>query len=59
MEDSLIHFSKPGSIAADAAAAILAETFTLLHDVDKNDVDTDPFASDEEIEDDETIVNDE
>ena len=47
------------SMAANAAAAISAETLTLLHDVNKDDMNTDPFASDEEFEDDETIVNDE
>ena len=46
-------------MAADAAAAISAETFTLLCDVNKNDVDTDSFANDEEFEDDETTLNDE
>ena len=46
-------------MAADAAAAISAETATLLHDVNKDDVGTDPFAIDEKFEDDETIVNDE
>ena len=44
-------------MAADAAAAISAETATLLRDV-SDDMDTDPFASDEELEDDETIVDD-
>ena len=47
-------------MAANAAAAISAETATLLHDINKDDVDTtDPFASDEEFEDDKTIVDDE
>ena len=46
-------------MAPDAAAAISAETTTLLHDVIKDDVDTDPFASDEEFEVNETIVDDE
>ena len=46
-------------MAADAAAAISAETFTLLCDVNAKDVDTDPPASDEEFENDKTIVNDE
>ena len=56
-EDSLGHCIKPGGMAADAAAAILAETATLLCDVNDN-VDTDPFASDEEFKDDGTIVDD-
>ena len=50
---------KPSSMAADAAAAISAETTTLLCNVKKDDVDTDSFASDEELEDDKTIVDDE
>ena len=58
-EDSLVHCSKPGSMAANAAAAILAETATLLLYVSKDDVDTNLSASDEELEDDETIVDDE
>ena len=41
--DSLVHCIKPGSMAADAAAAISAETATLLRDVNKDEVDTDPF----------------
>ena len=58
-ENSLVHCIKPGSMAAYAAAAISAETATLLCDVNKDDMDTDPFASDEEFEDDKTIVDDE
>ena len=58
-KDSLVHCIKPGSMAVDATAAILAETATLLRDVNKDDVDTNLFASDEEFEDDETIVDDE
>ena len=58
-EDSLVHCIKPGSMSADATAAILAKTVTLLCDVNKEDVDTDPFASEEEFEDDEPIVDDE
>ena len=53
---NLVHCIKPGGMAADCAAAILAETATILRDF--NDVDTDPFASDKEFEDDETIVDD-
>ena len=45
---------KPGSIAA-----VLAERVMLLRDVNKDNMDTDPFAGDEEFEDDETIVDDE
>ena len=44
---------------ADATAAISAKTVTLLCDINKDDMDTDPSASDEEFEDDETIVDDE
>ena len=43
-------------MAADAAAAISAETATLLCDINDN-VDTNAFASDEEFKDDETIVD--
>ena len=50
---------KPDSMAADASAAISAKTIMLLRDVNKDEVDTDPFDSDEEFEDDETIVDDE
>ena len=46
-------------MGADAAAAISAETATVLRDTNKDDVETDPFAGDEEFEDDETIVDDE
>ena len=59
MEDSLVHCIKAGSTAADAAAAISAKTVTLLRDVNKDDMDTDPFASDEEFEDDKSIVDEE
>ena len=58
-EDRLDHCNKPGSMAADTTAVISAETAMLLHDVNKDDVDTDPFPSDEEFEDDKTIVDDE
>ena len=58
-EDRLVQCIKPGRMAVDAPAVISAETATLLRDVNKDDVDTDPFASDEEFEDDETIVDDE
>ena len=42
-EARLVHCIKLGSMAADAAAATSAETVTLLRDLNKNDVDTDPF----------------
>ena len=58
-EDRLVRCIKPSSVAADATAAISAETVTVLRDVNKDDMDTDPFPSDEEFEDDETIVDDE
>ena len=45
------------ALAADAAAAISAKTATLLRDVNKDNMDTDPFVSDEEFEDDESIVH--
>ena len=46
-------------MAADVVAVFSAETATLLHDINKDDMETDPFASDEEFKDDETIVDDE
>ena len=58
LEDSLIYCTKPGEVAADAAAEISAETATLLQD-DKNILDVDPFVSDEEFEEDETVIDDE
>ena len=58
-KDSLVHCIQPGSKTADAAAAISDETAALLRDINKDDMDSDPFASDEEFEDDETIVDDE
>ena len=56
-EDSLVRYTKRGGMAADDAAEILAETATLLQDINENDLDTDPFASDEEFEDDETVID--
>ena len=44
-EDRLVHCIKPSSMAADAAATISAETATLVHDINKDDVDTDPLPS--------------
>ena len=56
-EDRIVHcIKRAGGTAADAAAAISANAVTLLRDVNEN-VDTDPFASDKEFEDnDKTIV---
>ena len=59
LEDSLVHCIKPGSMAADAAAVISAETATFLRNINKDDVDTDPFTSDKKFEDNETILDDE
>ena len=59
LEDSLVHCIKPGSMAADAATAISAETVMLLYDINKDNVDTDPFVSVEAFEDNEIIVDDE
>ena len=53
VEDSLVHH-----MAADATAEISAETATLLQDVNEDDLDTDPFTSDEEFKDDKTVVDD-
>ena len=58
-KDSVVHCIKSGSMAADAAAVISAETATLLCEINQDDVDSDPFASYEEFENDETIVDDE
>ena len=58
-EDNLVHSIKPGNMAANATTAILADTAMLLCDVSKDDVDTDHFASDDEFEDNKTIVDDE
>ena len=57
-EDGLVHCIKPGGVAADAAAEILAETGTLIAGSNKDLDDSDPFASDEELEDDETCIDD-
>ena len=46
-------------MAADAAAATSVETATPFCYVNKDDMDTDLSASDEEFEDDEIIVNNE
>ena len=40
-EGSLVHSIKPGSMAADATAAISAKTAMLLRDVNMDDADTD------------------
>ena len=50
-EDSLIHHIKPGVVAADAAAEISTEIATFLQDDNEDDLDTDPFASDETVDD--------
>ena len=44
-------------VAADAAAEILAETARLV--ANESDLAVDPFASDEELEKDKTIIHDE
>ena len=56
-EDSLVHCLKPGGVAADAAAGISAETATLIAGNADDSMD-DPFASDDETEEDETVVDD-
>ena len=45
-----MHISSLVAWPADAAAAISAETATLLRDVNQDNVDADPFASHEEFE---------
>ena len=42
-KDNLVHCIKPGSMVADAAAAISAKTATLLCIVNQHDTDTDLF----------------
>ena len=42
-----------------APAALVLQTVTHVCNVDKDNVDTDPFVSDEELEDNKTIVDDE
>ena len=58
MEDGLVYCIKLGGVAADVAAAILAETAMLLAGNRDNLVMSDSFASDENLEDDKTIIND-
>ena len=53
-----MHCIKPGGVAADAAAEILAETAVLVAGTNEDLDDSDPFASDEELEDDETCIDD-
>ena len=55
-EDSLIYCTKPGEIAANAAAEISAEIATLLQE-DEDNFDVDPFASNKEFEEDETVID--
>ena len=57
MEGDLIHCIKPGGVVADTAAAILAETATLIAGNEDNLDKLDPFASDEDFEDDETVID--
>ena len=54
-----MHCIKPGGLAADAAAAaISAETATLIAGNEEDLGKTDPFASDGDLEDDETVIDD-
>ena len=57
-EDGLVHCIKPGGVAADAAAEISVETAALVAGSNEDLDDSDPFASDEELEDDETCIDD-
>ena len=57
-EDGLVHCIKPGGVAADATAEISAETAALIAGSNKDLDDSDTFASDEELEDDETCIDD-
>ena len=56
-EDCLVHGIKPGKVAVDAAAAILAETAKLIAGNDDYNVSY-PLAFDEDLDDDETVMND-
>ena len=53
-----MHCIKPGGVAADAAAEISAETAALVPGSNEDFDDSDPFASGEELEDDETCIDD-
>ena len=58
MEDGLVYCIKPGGVAANVAAVILAETAMLLAGNKDNLDRSDSSASDENLEDDKTVVND-
>ena len=47
IEDGLVYCIKPGGVAADVAAAISAETATLIAGNEDDLDESDPFASDE------------
>ena len=53
-----MHCIKPGGVAADTAAEISAETAALVAGSNEDLDDSDPFASNEELEDDETCIDD-
>ena len=56
-EDGQIHCIKPGQVAADAAATIQSETARLSTPTE-DESDSDPFLDLDELEDDETVVDD-
>ena len=56
--DGLVYCIKPGGLVADAAAAILAETAKLIAGNDDNLNRSDSFASDEDLENDKTAIDD-
>lgn len=57
-EDGLLHCIKPGGVAADAAATISAEKAMLIAGKETNFHGSYPYASDEQLVDNETVMND-
>ena len=55
--DGLVYCIKPGGLLADAAAAILAETAKLLAGNEDNLNKSNSFASDEDLENDKTAID--
>ena len=55
--DGLVYCIKPGGLLADAAAAILAETAKLLAGNEDNLNESNSFASDEDLKNDKTAID--
>ena len=55
--DGLVYWITPGRLLADAAAAILAETAKLLAGNEDNLNKSNSFASDEDLENDKTAID--